>query len=592
MTMTARIESDGPYARLDEQGKYQLRTLFDLSSSQHTQATTPMRRISPYGGLPNESNVGFHTPLHDGDEVLISCLNGDPDRPMIVGTVPNPERVSPVTSANPSVNRLRTLSDNELTFDDTKQKEAITLRTYEGYNILHMDAAAVGHKVRLATEHGAMVTFAKKTIHRQSDDTMTERVGNDRLVKVKNMHRTETQTKEIHHQAKTDHEHAAHKNMRTESGKNTELQTGRHMVIDVEDNVNITIKGSGGLFATVKNNDVFIQSANKIDIKGQGGGDITFEQSGGGFKIDAGGVVSFYGKKVFFGGSGGVQLNGKVNYSVPGPNPPGPVSTAAPIGFAGINALIDPADPEIIHLVWSEKRFTPGETVQQMFTVKKAKPGETATITIYECDADDSKQQIDQQMVVLDSGEGHYVFDWVRSAKDAEADLEKDEQVDDDGPLIYRFVVELNGVTSDDSPPLLMPTTYEIQLSANLGEVSSLYSREPYLIKKEGGVIRAAETDATGTILLRCADPTANYSVCVLGQEYMLDMTDFSDPADAQGQQERLGLLGYDGLIETDISDKHAQILAANLYRSEQDLPTEKYSLDPNISSSIDKKIK
>jgi len=128
MTMTARIESDGPYARLDEQGKYQLRTLFDLSTSAHTQATIPMRRVSPYGGLPNESNVGFHTPLHDGDEVLISCLNGDPDRPMIVGTLPNPERVSPVTSANVSVNRLRTMSDNELTFDERSHYTAYLLR--------------------------------------------------------------------------------------------------------------------------------------------------------------------------------------------------------------------------------------------------------------------------------------------------------------------------------------------------------------------------------------------------------------------------------------------------------------------------------
>ncbi|MGD8927029.1 MAG: type VI secretion system Vgr family protein, partial [Thioalkalispiraceae bacterium] len=327
MTLTARIESDGPYARLDEQGKYQLRTLFDLSSTQHTQASIPMRRVSAYGGAPNESNVGLHTPLHDGDEVLISCLNGDPDRPMIVGTLPNPERLSPVTSKNPAQNRLRTLSDNELTFDDTKQQEAITLRTYSGYNILHLDAAAVGHKVRLASEHGAMVTFAKKTIHRQSDDTMTERVGNDRLVKVKNYHRTETQTKEIHHQANTDHKHTAYKNIQTESGKNTELQTGRHMILDVEDNAKITVKGPGGLFATIHNNDVFIQSANKIDIKGQGGGDITFEQSGGGFKVSKSGVVSFYGNKVFFGGSGGVQLNGKVNYSVPGPQPPGAVST-------------------------------------------------------------------------------------------------------------------------------------------------------------------------------------------------------------------------------------------------------------------------
>jgi len=449
MTMTARIESDGPYARLDEQGKYQLRALFDLSDSKHTQASIPLRRVSPYGGLPNESNVGLHAPLHDGDEVLISCLNGDPDRPMVVGTLPNPERLSPVTSANPSQNRLRTMSDNELTFDDTKQKEAITLRTYSGYNILHLNHEAVGHKVRLATEHGAMVTFAKKTIHRHSDDTMTERVGNDRLVKVKNVHRTETQTKEIHHQAKTDHKHSAYKNIQTESGKNTELQTGRHMIMDVANNARITVKGSGGLFATIKSNDVFIQSANKIDVKGQGGGDITFEQSGGGFKVSGGGVVSFYGKKVFFGGSGGVKLNGKVNYSVPGPNPPGAVSTTSPLKFAGITPLKDPAAKEVYDLAWSTNIVAAGEESQAMFAVKNFSGGETATITIYETDMDNKTNQVDKKSVILDDGTGHYSVPWLRTLENAAQDFEEDEASENSKALEYYFEVKIDGVESE-----------------------------------------------------------------------------------------------------------------------------------------------
>ena len=461
MTMTARIESDGPYARLDEQGKYQLRALFDLSSSQHTQASIPLRRVSPYGGLPNESNVGFHTPLHDGDEVLISCLNGDPDRPMVVGTLPNPERLSPVTSANPSQNRLRTMSDNELTFDDTKEKEAITLRTYSGYNILHLNHEAVGNKVRLATEHGAMVTFAKKTIHRQSDDTMTERVGNDRLVKVKNYHRTETQTKEIHHQAKTDHKHSAYKNIQTESGQNTELQTGRHMIMDVADNTRITVKGSGGLFATVQSNDVFIQSANKIDVKGQGGGDITFEQSGGGFKVSSSGVVSFYGKKVFFGGSGGVKLNGKVNYSVPGPNPPGAVNTTAPIAFAGIEELLDDRAPEIIHLSWSQKRAAVGQMVELRYTVVNVTPGDTANIEIYEIDSDGSEEKIDTLIQAIDDGHGHYTEHWYRDADDADKDIKNDIDKSEKAPLEYRFKVSTSNAKSELSPSLEIADTLE-----------------------------------------------------------------------------------------------------------------------------------
>ena len=452
MTLSARIESDGPYARLDEQGKYQLRTLFDTSTTAHTQASIPIRRLTPYGGHPSASNVGWHTPLQDGAEVLISCLNGDPDRPVIVGTVPNPEKTSSVTSQNPSQNRLRTLSDNELTFDDTREAEAIILRTYEGYNILHLDAKAMAHKLRLATEHGAMTTWAKQTLLRQSDDTMTELVGNDRSIVVENLHRTETKHKEIHHQAATDHDHSAYQNFRTESGQNTELQTGRDLVLDVTDNATLTVKGSGGLFATVRNNEVFIQSAKAINIQGQGGGDITFEQAGGGFKVSSGGVVSFYGKKVFFGGSGGVTLNGKVNYSVPGPQPPGAVSTQAPLVFAGITPLQDPGSPQIINLAWAQDRIPVGEPIEGMFTAKNFQSGDSATISIYEYDANGQKDLVDTlNTTIPDDGTGHYTFTWTRTAQQASQDQQDDEAAGDTGPVEYRFSVDINAITAIES---------------------------------------------------------------------------------------------------------------------------------------------
>ena len=86
LTFTARIESDGKYARLDEQGRYRLRALFDLGAAPHTQASTPIRRLTPYGGPPSDASdatVGQHTPLRDGDEVLLSCLNGGRSRPSL-----------------------------------------------------------------------------------------------------------------------------------------------------------------------------------------------------------------------------------------------------------------------------------------------------------------------------------------------------------------------------------------------------------------------------------------------------------------------------------------------------------------------------
>ena len=51
LTFTARIESDGKYASLDNQGRYHLRKLLDLGDRQHTQAINPpLRKLQPYAG--------------------------------------------------------------------------------------------------------------------------------------------------------------------------------------------------------------------------------------------------------------------------------------------------------------------------------------------------------------------------------------------------------------------------------------------------------------------------------------------------------------------------------------------------------------
>ncbi len=49
--------------------------------------------MQPYGG----KREGMHFPLRKGTEVLLAFIDGDPDRPVIAGAVPNPETPSVVT---------------------------------------------------------------------------------------------------------------------------------------------------------------------------------------------------------------------------------------------------------------------------------------------------------------------------------------------------------------------------------------------------------------------------------------------------------------------------------------------------------------
>ena len=54
------------------------------------------------------SGYGMHLPLHIGTEVLVTHLDGDPDRPVILGAVPNVDTMSPVVDANATQSRIKT----------------------------------------------------------------------------------------------------------------------------------------------------------------------------------------------------------------------------------------------------------------------------------------------------------------------------------------------------------------------------------------------------------------------------------------------------------------------------------------------------
>ncbi len=457
VTFTARIEASGPYAQLDEQGRYRLRPHFERDAKPHAEASIPIRRLSPYGGPPGESPTGWHLPLQDGAEVLLSCLNGDPDRPMIVGTLPNPRQASPVTAANAHQNRLVTAGDNELCLDDQLDQEAITLRTFGGHNILHLNAAALGHQVRLASAQGGMHWQAKKTMKVQSGDTLTEQIGGDRVQIAAQQHRTTTNSGEIHYQAATDLHQSASKNLEMQSGKNLEARSGKHLRIDVEQGKQVTIQGAQASF-TVQDGNLQIQAAKEIQIRGQGGGDISVGQQGGGFIIRPDGSVHLYGNKVTLKG-GRLSLNGAVRYEMGGGAAMPKIQAAVPIEPRGIPELKRAGDPAIINLAWSRKRVPVGETVEAVFLVKNFQGGETARLTIYECNGEMEQRAVDTLETQIDDGFGQHRIQWQRAPEKVREDLIHDREQGDPQALRYVFIVAIDDVRSEASEGLHLTTT-------------------------------------------------------------------------------------------------------------------------------------
>jgi type VI secretion system secreted protein VgrG len=104
----------GRHSFIDDQGRYWVKLLFDTADKSGRKASRPIRMIQSHAG----PSYGFHFPLKPGIEVLLIFVDGDPDRPLIAGSVPNPITPSPVVETNSVMNRIKTVSGVVLEIKD------------------------------------------------------------------------------------------------------------------------------------------------------------------------------------------------------------------------------------------------------------------------------------------------------------------------------------------------------------------------------------------------------------------------------------------------------------------------------------------
>lgn len=136
--LNARIDAEGSgeYAELDDQGRYKIKLPFDLAGRPDGKASCWVRMAEPSAG----AGYGMHAPLHKGSEVLLTFLNGDPDRPIIAGAAPNPEDASPVTDENSTKNVMRTAGGSRLELNDEEGQERILMHTPKSNTWLRLGA--------------------------------------------------------------------------------------------------------------------------------------------------------------------------------------------------------------------------------------------------------------------------------------------------------------------------------------------------------------------------------------------------------------------------------------------------------------------
>jgi type VI secretion system secreted protein VgrG len=129
LVFQAKIESRHEQPYLNANGRETVRSLLDSHSSKNMEASIPIPRLTPYA----HASGGLQFPLYPGAEVLMTCLHGELDLPVILGAVFNDDTPSPVNNLNPWVNLIKTQQQQTFMLDDSPGAELISLSTQSGH---------------------------------------------------------------------------------------------------------------------------------------------------------------------------------------------------------------------------------------------------------------------------------------------------------------------------------------------------------------------------------------------------------------------------------------------------------------------------
>ncbi|MEP4600216.1 MAG: type VI secretion system tip protein TssI/VgrG, partial [Saccharospirillum sp.] len=130
-------EQESPYAQLDEQGRYKVKLPFDINDEHiDGKASARVRMMQPYAG----EGKGMQFPLTKGTEVLLTFIDGNPDRPVIAGAISSEVAPSPVSAGNQSESVIKSAGNNRIRMEDKAGAERIMFESPSSNSWLRVGA--------------------------------------------------------------------------------------------------------------------------------------------------------------------------------------------------------------------------------------------------------------------------------------------------------------------------------------------------------------------------------------------------------------------------------------------------------------------
>ncbi|VVP02657.1 type VI secretion system tip protein VgrG [Pseudomonas fluorescens] len=160
----------------DEYGRIKLQFPWDRDGNNDETSSCWVRVVLPWSG----KGFGMQFVPRIGQEVIVTFIDGDPDRPLVTGCVYNGDNALPYAlPANQTQSGIKTQSSkggggfNELRFEDKKDAEEVFLQAQKDFkiNVLNDTTATVGHDETLTVQNARTRTV------KEGDETVTLEKG-------------------------------------------------------------------------------------------------------------------------------------------------------------------------------------------------------------------------------------------------------------------------------------------------------------------------------------------------------------------------------------------------------------------------------
>lgn len=176
-TQTAKVVGKaGEEIWTDQYGRIKIQFPWDLLGKNDEASSCWVRVVLPWSG----KGFGMQFIPRIGQEVIVTFIDGDPDRPLVTGCVYNGDNALPYALPdNQTQSGIKTNSSkggggfNELRFEDKKDAEEVFLQAQKDMkvNVLNDSTATIGHDETLTVQNARTRTV------KEGDETITLEKG-------------------------------------------------------------------------------------------------------------------------------------------------------------------------------------------------------------------------------------------------------------------------------------------------------------------------------------------------------------------------------------------------------------------------------